>query len=871
MKKFLSILFVIFIILFSLWSSRHHLSAVENVRTAQDHLLKGNYPEAIQIFEMLSEREPDQNAARLGLLQALLITGQYARVEELAQRFLKEHPNEMFPYVSLGKACARRGRYAEALKAFESVAAAAPSIMNEARLNRALVLETTGRLEESQADYSALYARAMRQGQPQLGYAAIAAQHTGRYREANTLFQQATAADPSDYDTWIAWGNLLLEKYNPGVAVTVFADVLKLNPHHPGAFLGIALSSGEEQGSDVQKILKEALEINPNLEEAHIALAAIALEAEAFGECEKQIDESLKINPKSLPALSLEALLAYARGREKESQDQIQEVLRINPHYGEIYERFANFCVTQRLYQQSVAFFQKAIEIRPNFWKAYSALGVNLLRLGEEHSAKEALEKALKNDPYNLWTVNTLRLIDSYERFDRFTTTHFTLKLHQKESKLLEYYVPPLLEQAYETLSAKFKFYPSGPIYFEMFPDHEDFAVRTLGMPGLGALGVCFGRGVVMDSPNARPKGTFNWGSTSWHEFTHVITLGMTEHRIPRWFTEGISVMEEHKAKPGWGNDLTAENIKAIQEKKLLPIAELNGGFTRPKFHGQVQQSYFQAGQACEFIEKEFGFERILEMIELFKMRRSLEQTLKQALNLSPLEFDQRFNAYLEALYGRPLRNVDFSIPPQKRGPEERSKLEALLKEQPDNFFANLRLAGYHRDEGQLDEAIRCLIRAKSVFPGYVESDNPYKQLSEIYKKQDRLPEAISELQELVRRNDDDFGSLKQLAEWLVETGKLEEASQALQNAMYIDPFNRSAHELLGEISLKNKDLPLALKTYQALLALDPPDRASAHFHVASVLLEMGRKNEAKKEALSALEIAPGFEPAQELLLKVVD
>jgi tetratricopeptide (TPR) repeat protein len=61
------------------------------------------------------------------------------------------------------------------------------------------------------------------------------------------------------------------------------------------------------------------------------------------------------------------------------------------------------------------------------------------------------------------------------------------------------------------------------------------------------------------------------------------------------------------------------------------------------------------------------------------------------------------------------------------------------------------------------------------------------------------------------------------------------------------------------------------LRTYQALLALDPSDKASAHFHVASVLLEMGKKSEAKKEALTALEIAPGFEPAQELLLKVID
>jgi tetratricopeptide (TPR) repeat protein len=871
MKKLLSILFVIFLVLFSLWSSRHYLSAVGDIRTAQDHFLKGSYAEAIQIFESLSERDKDQNAARLGLFHALLITGQYGKVEELAQRFRKEHPNELFPYVSLGKAYARRGQYAEALQAFEKVVKGSPSIMNEAQLNHALVLETTGRLEESRADFSALYARAMGEGHTQLGFAAIAAQHTGRYREANALFQQATAANPNDYDSWIAWGNLFLETYDPGRAVTMFAKVLKLNPHHPEAFLGIALSRGEEQGSEVQKILKEALEVNSNLEEARVALAAIALDTEAFEECERQLALALTVNPKSLPALSVKALLSYAGEREMEFQNQTQEVLRLNPRYGEIYERFANFCVTQRLYQQSVLFLRKAIEVRPDFWRAYSGLGVNLLRLGEENSAKEVLEKAYKNDPYNLWTVNTLRLIDSYEHFDRLTTPNFTLKLHKNESKLLEFYVPALLEQAYQTLSAKFKYYPPRPVYFEMFPDHEDFAVRTLGMPGLGALGVCFGRGVVMDSPSARPKGTFNWGSTLWHEFAHVITLGITEHRIPRWFTEGISVMEEHKAKPGWGNDLTTENIKAIQEKKLLPIAELNSGFIRPKSHNQVQQSYFQAGQACEFIEKEFGFERILQMIELFKTRHSLERTLKQALNLSPPEFDQKFHAYLETLYGQTLRNVDFSIVTWKRGPEERSKLELLLKEQPDNFFANLKLAGYHRDEGQLDEAVRCLTKAKSVFPGYVESDSPYEQLSKIYKKQDRLTEAISELRDLVDRDDDDFNSLKQLAEWLVEAGKSEEASKALQNAMYIDPFNRSAHELLGKISFKNNDLPLALRTYQALLALHPPDAASAHFHVASVLFEMGKRVEAKKEALTALEIAPGFEPAQELLLKTID
>ena len=45
-------------------------------------------------------------------------------------------------------------------------------------------------------------------------------------------------------------------------------------------------------------------------------------------------------------------------------------------------------------------------------------------------------------------------------------------------------------------------------LHRKAYPDHEDFAVRTLGMPGFGALGVTFGYTIAMDSPSGRPPAT---------------------------------------------------------------------------------------------------------------------------------------------------------------------------------------------------------------------------------------------------------------------------------------------------------------------------------------------------------------------------
>ena len=250
----------------------------------------------------------------------------------------------------------------------------------------------------------------------------------------------------------------------------------------------------------------------------------------------------------------------------------------------------------------------------PELWSAHADLGVNLMRQGADREGRKHFEMAYQGDAFNPKTTNWLRLLDSMKNFETSSNKddvllktpeeleasvgkpEIILQLHSKEAAVLRPYVMELVEEGIELFANKYGFHPKQPIRIEMYPDHDDFAVRTMGMPGLGLLGVTFGYVVAMDSPSGRPPGSFHWGTTLWHELAHVFTLEATEHLVPRWYSEGISMYEEWQAHPGWGERISTDFLAAMKEDKLLPIAELDKGFVRPRYQSQVAVSYFSSG-----------------------------------------------------------------------------------------------------------------------------------------------------------------------------------------------------------------------------------------------------------------------------------
>ena len=128
--------------------------------------------------------------------------------------------------------------------------------------------------------------------------------------------------------------------------------------------------------------------------------------------------------------------------------------------------------------------------------------------------------------------------------------TPFRFRVTQREEPVLLHYVKPFVAREYAELVKRYHFTPEGPLTIELYANPEHYAVRTVGLPGLEALGVTFGKVVTGMSPLG---GRFNWGLMLWHEVAHIFSIQMSRARVPRWFTEGLSEYETSRVDPTLG------------------------------------------------------------------------------------------------------------------------------------------------------------------------------------------------------------------------------------------------------------------------------------------------------------------------------
>jgi tetratricopeptide (TPR) repeat protein len=656
-----------------------------------------------------------------------------------------------------------------------------------------------------------------------------------RFKEANEVFKALEIKEPKNPDYKVRWGRMMMDHAQPTDAEALFGEALEIKKDHAGALVGMAILFSENFDARAVDLAKKALESDPKLVEAQELLARVALEDNNNSRATEEAKKALAMDANSDQGKAILATIDWLADKKETAWD---------PHTAKGYETVGHFFVLNRRYEEGIQYYRKAIELDPQLYSARSQLGINLMRLGQNDEAYQQLKTCYDNDYQDLATRNSLKLMDSYKNFVTFTTPTTILKLHKKEAELLRPYFQSEMERAMATYEKKYKLKLQKPVQVEVYPDHEDFAVRTLGMPGLGALGVTFGYAVAMDSPSGRKPGTFHWASTLWHEMSHVYTLTATGHRVPRWFTEGLAVHEETAISPDWGDRLSPDVISAIKNKKLLSISELDRGFVHPTAPGQVIVSYFQAGRICDYINEKWGWDTLLAMLHDFGAGEATPAVVRRELKVEPDAFDTGFLAYVEASTKNSVDHFD--------------EWKKSLKSMVDKSNAK-----------DWDGVIKDGTAIRDLYPDYVEEHSVYEALAEAYLAKGNKPAAIAELQRYEKIGGRDPESLKLLSKTLEEAGRTAEAADALNRLNFIYPMDAAAHSSLGRLWLVQNNVKGAIREYSAVLAKNPQDPAQAHYDLARAYHADKQDEQAKEELLAALEAAPGFRPAQKLLLEL--
>ena len=664
-----------------------------------------------------------------------------------------------------------------------------------------------------------------------------------QYDQANEQFRIATAPAESDPLYKVRWGMLLHQRFNNTDAVGLFQEALQKDPKNAQAYLGLAIVSADGFDGKATDYASRALVLDPKLVEAHEFVANLALENADTEHAVAEADEALRLSPDALNAMAIHAAVELLADRSPDVW--LDKIKKVNPGYAEGYVHVAHYLELNYRFEDAIAYDRKAIEADPKYWPARSQLGVGLMRLGQEDEPFQQLEMCYNNGYRDAETVNSLRLLDSYKNFVTYKENGTILRLGKSEADLLHPYFEAELQRIIATYDKKYKMKLTGPVQVEVYPDHEDFAVRTMGMPGLGALGVTFGQVVAMDSPSAHKPGDFNWGSTLWHEMSHVYILSATNHRVPRWFTEGLAVHEETQVSPEWGDRVSPEILVAIRDKKLLPVAKLDRGFIFPEYPSQVVVSYFEAGSICDYIHSQWSEDKLLDMVHSYAQLKTTPQVIQDDLGVSPEQFDKQYLQWIDKKYGAQAANFE----------QSRKALEQLVEAAKQN---------------QNDAVIQEGEAVRRMYPEYVGAANPYEFIATAYLARGDKKAAETALTVYEKVGGDDPGTLKKLAGLEEELGQPKEAAATLDRINYIYPVHdEDLHRHLGDLWFAQANYPGAIREYTALVALNPLDKAGAQFSLAQAYYASGQRDKAEESVLAALEAAPGYRPAQKLLLEI--
>lgn len=224
--------------------------------------------------------------------------------------------------------------------------------------------------------------------------------------EATERLARAATDDPEAYRLYLkARGYLVGNQQEMDKSIDLFQQAVAKAPEYALAHAGLAEawtrqaflrgSGREEPLQKAREAVERALELDPDLAEAHSALGLVRFYFEwDWAGAEAEFRRAIELNPGSRVGQEQYGWFLTALGRLDEGLTHSQEAARLDPlSVGPVHDIAINYMIRGDL-DQAAATFRRAIDIDPNWTWGYVKLGRTLAMQGKCPEAMAQAEVA---------------------------------------------------------------------------------------------------------------------------------------------------------------------------------------------------------------------------------------------------------------------------------------------------------------------------------------------------------------------------------------------------------------------------------------------------------------------------------------------
>ncbi len=237
--------------------------------------------------------------------------------------------------------------------------------------------------------------------------AALAAYKAHRFQEAVTRFTEALKTEPPgspEYNESIlllGQSYYLDTQFKEAIPWLEKATAQKSSTPEAAYMLGNACIFTQQYDKSVNAFA-QVFGVKPDSAAAHVVTARMMLHQDADGEAAKQAQRALELDPNIPEAHFLLGEVAILHAEIDDAISHLKKEIEINPSFAMAHYRLGDAYSRREMWDDAMAPLERSVWLNPNYSGPFILLGKGYLKRQELANAEGVLKHALKLDPQNL-------------------------------------------------------------------------------------------------------------------------------------------------------------------------------------------------------------------------------------------------------------------------------------------------------------------------------------------------------------------------------------------------------------------------------------------------------------------------------------